>query len=362
MHLLLIAPANAFVAVLQSDIAFGTGSPAYAAVRWLWFLSITGVIGAVTFRLGVVANARGLAPEIRSDAIDRAAHVGLVSAAFALAAAGLRLMAQSVALLGEIGPDVAILITATTWGTAWIIHTVAATAALAAFALAARGVPGAWALAALAVPALAAAPALAGHAAALTSLQPLPIIADTLHVAAGGAWVGGLLVLLTAGLPATRGLGPQPAQFESLVAAFSPLALASAAIIIATGAFASIIHLESLADLVRSDWGRLLALKVGAAIALAAIGARNFLRLKPRLLDPDGQDRMRRSATAELAVGAMLLLITAFLVATSPPAAQDGSAGSAPGEASSVQRVSGDARALGVRAARSTTSMYRGAR
>jgi hypothetical protein len=50
---------------------------------------------------------------------------------------------------------------------------------------------------------------------------------------------------------------------------------------------------------------------------------------------------MRRSATAELAVGAMLLLITAFLVATSPPAAQDGAA------ASAAERVSGEARAAG---------------
>jgi putative copper export protein len=305
--------------VTQDPSVFGTGSPAYAAVRWLWFLSIIGVIGAVTFRFAIVNNARGLSPAVGREAIDRAAHIGLVSAAFALAAAALRLMAQALAILGEIGPDVVVLITGTAWGAAWLIHAAAATAALAAFGLAARAIPGAWALAALAVPALAAAPALSGHATAVQTLQPIPILADVLHVAAGGTWIGGLLVLFTAGLPATRSDASHAGQFDRLVAAFSPVALGSAAIVLATGAFATLLHVGSPADLVSTTWGQLLSLKITAAFAVAAFGARNFLRLRRRLHDPAGEDALRRSAVAELTIGAILLLVTAFLVATSPP-------------------------------------------
>jgi putative copper export protein len=316
--LMMLLPSFALV-VPQDAPAFGTGSPAFAAVRWLWFLSIIGVIGAVTFRFLVAGNARGLAPAVRSESIARAARVGLVSAAFAIAAAALRLVAQSIALLGEIGADVMILLTGTTWGTAWIIHAAAATAALAAFGLAVRGVPGAWALAAIAVPGLAASPSLSGHAAAVQSLQPIPIVADILHVAAGGTWIGGLLVLFAAGLPAARSDGPLGGHFDRLVAAFSPIALASAAIILATGAFASLIHIGSPADLITTRWGQLLTLKIAAALAVAAFGARNFLRLRHGILEPAGAERLRQSAAAELAIGAIVLLVTAFLVATSPP-------------------------------------------
>lgn len=304
----------------QDATGFGTESPAYAAVRWLWFLSVVAAIGAVTFRFLILGFARDLLPDVRTDAIRRAARIGLASAAFALAAAALRLMAQSVALLGSIGPDTAILITGTTWGSAWLIHIAAATSALAAFAIAARGLPGGWFLAALAIPALAAAPALSGHAAATDTLQPLPILADALHVAAAGGWVGGLLVLLTAGLPATR-TAPAPwRQTAILVAAFSPIALTCAAIILVTGIFASLTHLAGITDLVNTAWGRLLSLKILAALTMAGFGAWNFLRLRKRLDREEGEDRLRRSATAELTFGAILLLLTAFLVATEPPA------------------------------------------
>lgn len=314
----LASPGPLLAVPLQSD-AFSTGSPAYAAVRWLWFLASIGLIGAIAFRFVVLPNARSLSPGIRADATARAARVGLVCAAFTLAAAGLRLVAQAIALLGELGPDVVVLITGTSWGTAWVIHAAAATAALAAFLLAWRAVPGAWALAAISVPALAAAPALAGHAAAVQSLQPIPILADTIHVAAAGGWVGGLLVLLTAGLPAARDSATPGDAAATLVGAFSPLALICAALIIATGAFASLTHLQAVGDLVATDWGRLLALKLVTVAAMIAFGARNFLRLKPALHRPDGPEQLRRSAAAELAVGAILLLVTAFLVAVAPP-------------------------------------------
>ena len=124
----------------------------------------------------------------------------------------------------------------------------------------------------------------------------------------------------TAGLPAARDSATPNDSAMALVASFSPLALVCAALIVATGALTSFLHLGSVTDLVTTGWGRLLSLKLIAAIVIIVFGARNFLHLKPRLDQPDGPEALRRSAVAELAVGGVLLLITAFLVATAPPA------------------------------------------
>jgi putative copper export protein len=67
-----------------------------------------------------------------------------------------------------------------------------------------------------------------------------------------------------------------------------------------------------------------LLLKLAVLSPVAATGAYNWLRVRPALGGDAGAARIRRSATAELAVGALVLLATAALVAT--PTAMEGSA------------------------------------
>lgn len=329
-------PGSARAAVAWSasvqEVAFGNNSPAFIAIRWLWFLSIAGSIGAVVFRAFVLGRLVDFSPEARREASIRAAHIGLVSTSFALAAAGLRLMAQSVALLGDVGPDTLILVTGTSWGSAWLVHTVAAVVALVAFGVATRSVRLGWWLAALASLGLGAGPALTGHAAA-ARLQPVPMIADTAHVLAAGGWIGGLLVVLAAGIPAALAGGSGGTRrTAALINAFSPVAIVCAGTLVATGVFAGWLHVGSFAALLSSGYGRLLSLKLATFLAVAGFGAWNFLRLKPRLTSASGVHALRRSAVSEIALGAVVLLVTAILVATSPPvdsvdvAAGDGSA------------------------------------
>ena len=67
---------------------------------------------------------------------------------------------------------------------------------------------------------------------------------------------------------------------------------------------------------------RLAAMRDAAARLLARdrIGRDVFLRAKPDMRDASGVARLRRSARAELAFATLVLLVTAVLVATPPPA------------------------------------------
>ena len=313
---------------LPTGPGFDAESPLYVAVRWLTFLGLLGVIGAVSFRFAVLALVRrrgahaGVA--LIEPASDRAAAFGLGWAAVVVSAALLRLYAQSYALHGPrealdaelIGSMVA----QTVWGWGWLLQILGALLALAGFALARRLGGAGWALAALGALVLAFTPGLSGHAASAPVLTPLAIFADGLHVLGAGGWLGSLLFVLMVGIPIAVRLGGERTQaVAALVNAFSPAALVFAGIVIATGLFATWIHLESIPALWRTGYGRVLLLKLAVLSGVFATGAYNWLRVKPALGDDVGTRRLRRSAAIELAVGGVVLAVTAVLVATATP-------------------------------------------
>jgi putative copper resistance protein D len=209
-----------------------------------------------------------------------------------------------------------------TWGHAWVTE-VAALAVLAVALRLARRPSRAelgWGLAALAAIALACVPALSGHAA--VSGTALPIIVDSVHVLAAGGWMGTLLVVLAAGLPATRQV-PQPARATAraaLVNAFSPVALGCAALIVMTGVLASLRNVESLAALAHSRYGNMLLRKLFFLAVAALIGLYNWRRARPALAASGDDTAIRRTMQAEIAAGMIILLFTAYLVAIPTPA------------------------------------------
>ena len=151
------------------------------------------------------------------------------------------------------------------------------------FARGTRG-GGAWALAAAGVLALSFTPSLSGHAAASQGLAPVAVLADALHVLGAGGWLRSLLLLVVLGVPAAMRLEKdvRGRAVAGLVNAFSPTALLFAGVVVATGVFATWLHVGSIESLWASGYGRTLPL--------------------------------------QLAVGVLVLGITAALVATSPPA------------------------------------------
>ncbi|HEY0154142.1 MAG TPA: CopD family protein [Longimicrobium sp.] len=313
-------------ATFPSGPGFDAESPLYVVVRWLTYVGLLGVLGALALRLVVLPAASRLgASALAAPAAARAAGIGLASAALVALAAVLRLYAQSYAMHGPAGAVDAGLVTTmlarTTWGWGWIIQAVGTVIALAGFVVARRKGAG-WTLAALGGLALAVAPALSGHASAVPRLSGLAIVADAVHVLGAGGWVGGLFLLVAAGVPAAMRLpkeerGPAVA---ALVNAFSPVALVCAAALTVTGLFATWLHVGAPSALWQTDYGRTLLIKLALLATVFGTGAYNWRRLRPALGDEAGAVRLRRSATVEIAAGVLVLLATAVLVATAAPA------------------------------------------
>lgn len=316
---------------VPSEDAFDADSPAYVIVRWATFLALLIAIGVVAFQavvlpLFVRRSDPATSAAVTVAASRRAAGVGAAAAAALFVAALARLAAQSYAMHGGSGALdmrlIAAMVTQTLWGWGWITQVVAALVAVFAFRAIRAGHKWGFGAAGLAVLALAVTPALSGHAASVSRLKPLAIGADALHVVGAGGWLGSLLIVLAVGIPAALALERTESRglaVADLVNAFSPTALLFAGLAGVTGLVSAWLHLESLSNVWGSTYGRVLLLKLAVLSVVAATGAYNWLRVRPALGGLEGAARIRRSARIEVAIGVVVLLVTAILVATPAP-------------------------------------------
>lgn len=311
--------------ISQPDaMQFGVESPAYVAIRWLQYGALLVIIGVVAFALFVIPRLRhdSGAHEF-PDMYSRASQVGLIATLLLGASALMRLFAQSYALHGvTLMPDLALLGTllrVTQWGRAWVLELLAIVIALVVFATAPGRHAKAWLILATSAAAMAFAMALSGHAAAAPTLGRLAVFSDTVHILGAGGWLGSLLVLLVVGIPAAlRAERSETLQgVATLVTAFSPTALVFAGMTALTGLFATWLHVSSLPALWETRYGQVLLLKLAVLSVTAGIGFYNWRRVQPMLSTSAAATvRLRRSATAELAIGLLVILLTAVLVAT----------------------------------------------
>lgn len=314
-------------AVINAPISdFDSGSPLYAAVRWLTFAGLLGLIGVVAFRLFVLKLLARLPSRaaLVAGASARARRIGLGAVTVLAVALFLRLYAQMYALHGpsqglQMAP-LRTLLGSTTWGLGWLIQAGGILVAAIGLGLAARRARVGWALAALGALGLAFTPALSGHAAGVQDVTALAVLADGLHVLGAGGWLGGLLVVVIGGLPvALRQPDDRGAAAAALIEAFSPTALFFAGVVVATGVFSAWLHVGEVTALWTTGYGRTLLVKVGVLSLVFGTGAYNWLRVKPSLGSPAAAGRLRRSATVELAIAVLVLAVTAVLVATPLP-------------------------------------------
>ncbi|HUP00915.1 MAG TPA: copper resistance protein CopC [Gemmatimonadota bacterium] len=162
--------------------------------------------------------------------------------------------------------------------------------------------------AALALLAVAATGAV-GHT--LTTAPLLTIPFKAIHVVAAALWLGGLLTLILGGL--------DPAAFRRGAARVSSMALAAVVVIAVTGVLQTFLFLDAPADLLRSDYGRLVLVKAAGLFGLVLFGARNRYRLLPSLTRHDGPERLRRSVSLEVLLMVGVLLAAGFLAYLPPP-------------------------------------------
>jgi len=299
--------------------------------RWALFAGLLVAVGAVAFKLIVLRRFPGF--EREGDAAGGAAPERLAARigglAVLLAGAGaLGRLAAEVSVFRDpfepLGAEVRLLVSATSWGRAWLAQVAAVVVSGLAFALASARGPRAefgWIAATAGVALLAYTPALAGHAVGAEHFVTPAITADIFHMVAGGAWLGTLAVM--AGvlyLGRRRGALISKRRIIDWISAFSPLALGSAAVIGVTGLFAAWLHLGAVSALWTEPYGRTLSLKLFVLLGVAGCGAYNWRRAPGRVGEAGDPPRLPRTVTIELSAAGLLLLVTAVLAGTPPPA------------------------------------------
>lgn len=311
---------------------FDASSPLFVALRWLMYLGLLGIIGAVVFQgvvLPLVRRRGGAASGLLADDIQpRVARFGLAATVIFLGSVPGRLFAQSFSMHGADSLDPSLLlgmIAHTMWGWSWLAQLTLGVLTYAGFRRVIRG-KGGWGFARGGALVLAFTPAFAGHAIAAERWIPFAVLSDGIHVLGASGWLGTLAVLLLVGLVAALRLpdadrGPVAAD---LVNAFSPVALVFAGMAAATGAFSALVHIGRVADLWQTTYGQVLLLKLGVLSVVAATGAFNWRKVRPAMGSEVAARRIRRSATVELLVAGVVLLVTAVLVALPTPLAARG--------------------------------------
>lgn len=314
-------PAEPMMHPPGSRDSFNVLSPAYVVIRWITFVAILALVGVALFRFVVLRIPLRHSNEVRAAATTGALTITTWAAIILALAAIARLGAQSYALFGTDALDVRVtasLLPGSLWGVGWILQSAAALVAWQSARSVRSGHTAAWWGIAAAAAVGASTPSFSGHAAASGALA---MTADVVHVLAAGGWVGTLFVLFAAGLPAARSApeGERERAGAQLVHAFSPVALASVALLGASGLFAAWNSFTGLTDLWLTPYGRTLGLKLFVLSAVVATGWYNWKRVTPRLISPEGPPLLRRTIAAELVVAVLVLGVTAVLTATPTP-------------------------------------------
>ena len=265
--------------------------------------------GAVGFRFTAAraTRAEGTAKIFFDSALRRAAIVGTVGAAIGMGFAllGLPALAARAHLsVGELLTSNASAILSTVWPAV----------VLAGTALALTNVRAGWIVAAVGLLCDALTPLVSGRWSG---------VVNPVHRLAAGLWLGSLFILVACGLvPLLRDteLGERRGALAAdMVNRFSPMALSMGGVVVAFGVITAWLHLPTLASLWETPYGRTLIIKLVFVATVFALGAFNWRRQRPTLGKESAALSIRRSATLELSVAAVVLIVTSILVSLPSP-------------------------------------------
>lgn len=146
---------------------------------------------------------------------------------------------------------------------------------------------------------------------------------NPLHEVFASLWIGTLFMVVVAGLPAILG-GSTPRErrgplVAEMVANFSSLALIAAGCLGLTGVITAWRHLKYIAALWTTPYGITFLVKLSIVALVVIAGAWNWRRMRPQLGTEGGVRSLRRSASVELILAAIVLAVTAVLVSLPAP-------------------------------------------
>jgi putative copper export protein len=272
--------------------------------------------GAIGFRYFVMrgALARGervsadaTRRRVYSDTARRAALVGLIGVAVAIALMLYQLPGLAARRHVSVGQLLSSTMAVQLQGGFLVL-------ALIGFAIALRGTNAGWPLATITFLAALLRNGLLGQ---------WKDLANPIHVLSAGLWIGTLFVMLVAGISVVLrndvARDQRGAIVSDMVYSFSPLALTAATVLVVFGVIIAWEHLHVLSNLWSSAYGIALIVKLCFVAAVFALGAWNWRRQKPTLGTEPAALALRRSATSEVVVAALVLAATAVLLSIPAP-------------------------------------------
>lgn len=157
--------------------------------------------------------------------------------------------------------------------------------------------------------------AATGHAA--SARPPLTLITVGLHGAALIVWIGALPSLAHA---AGQGGG----EAVRLMRRFSPIGIACVVILLASGLIQGAIQVETPVAMITQPYGSVLLAKLALVCGMIGLAVRHRFHFTPALArgEVGAAGRFRGSIRLELAVAALLVLVTGGFRATPPPRAE----------------------------------------
>ncbi len=177
---------------------------------------------------------------------------------------------------------------------------------------------------------------LASHASSLASGSLVAIVSDALHILAAASWIGLLIHfrLLLGRMREAETATVQPI-LAPMVNRLTPIALASAGMLVGTGIYNATRHLDSLRAIIASPYGLTLLAKMLLLAPVLAAGSLNFLVIRPALssahppakgLEDGGRGALARRLLSlveiEVSVGLAIIALAAVLSVV-PPAVDD---------------------------------------
>lgn len=145
-------------------------------------------------------------------------------------------------------------------------------------------------------------------------------IVDLAHLIGGGYWLGTLAILALTVFPALRSES-RVGLLAQVVRDFSMPARLGAVLLLASGIRAAWSYTGPISSIPGTVWGQLLMAKLAVLVGVAGLGWWNWKMITPALEgdEPAAPGRLRRAVVIELALGGLILALTAFLVASPIP-------------------------------------------